>query len=51
MKICKNCEKQEINNKTDMIFSCDKYVKIRSKAFNNITELKDINFQSANDIK
>ena len=35
-----------------MIFSCDnKYVKIRSKAFNNITELKDINFQTANDIK
>ena len=34
-----------------MIFSCDKYGNIRSKAFNNITEVADINFQTENEIK
>ena len=36
MKICKNCERKEIQNKIDLIFSCDKYDNIQKKAFNDI---------------
>ena len=35
MKICKNCEKKEIENEIHIIFSCNKYDNIRKKAFND----------------
>ena len=32
MKICKNCEKKEIENEIHITFSCNKYDNIRRKA-------------------
>lgn len=43
MKICKKCEKREIENQIDIIFSCDKFDDIRRKAFNGINKVDDIN--------
>ena len=49
MKICKNCEKKQIENEIH-IFSCKKYDSIRRKAFNNINEVDDINQQIGNKV-
>ena len=47
MKICSNIGREkEIENETDMIFTCDKYDNIRRKAFNDINDVDDINFQT-----
>ena len=43
MKICKKCEKREIENEIDIIFSCDKFDDIRRKASNGINKVDDIN--------
>ena len=51
MKICKNCEKKEIENEIHIIFGWNKYGNIRRKAFNNINEVDNIKLQIANKIK
>ena len=48
MKICKNCQKKEVENEIDMILSCDKYDNIRRKAFIDIKKVNDFNFQTGN---
>ena len=48
MKICKNCEKKEIENEIHIIFSCNKYDNIRKKAFNNTNEVDNIKLQIGN---
>ena len=45
MKICKNCEKKEIEDEIHTIFSCNKYDNIRKKAFNDITEVDNNKLQ------
>ena len=45
MKICKNCEKKEIENEIKINFSCNKYDNIRRKAFNDINKVDNIKFQ------
>ena len=45
MKICKNCEKKEIENEININFSCNKYDNIRRKAFNDINKVDNIKFQ------
>ena len=45
MKICKYCEKKEIENEIYIIFSCNKYDKIRSKVINNINGVDNIKLQ------
>ena len=42
MKICKSCEKKEIENEIQIIFSCNKFDNIRRKAFNDINEVNKI---------
>ena len=39
MKICRNCEKKEIENEIHIMFSCNKYGNIRRKAFNDINKV------------
>ena len=51
MKICKNCEGEEIENEVLLIFSCDKYDNIRKKAPNNIREVNNIKLQITNKIE
>lgn len=43
IKNCKKCEKKEIENEIDIIFSCDKFDDIRRKAFNGTNKVDDIN--------
>ena len=50
MKICKNCEKK-IENEIHIIFSCNKYDNIRSKAFNDINEVDNIKLQIENKVE
>ena len=45
MKICKNCEKKEIDNKIYITFNCEKFDNIRRKAFNDINEVDNIKLQ------
>ena len=45
MKTYKNCEKKEIENEIHIIWSCNKYDKIRRKAFNDINEVDNIKLQ------
>ena len=45
MKICKYREKKEIENEIYIIFSCNKYDKIRSKVINNINGVDNIKLQ------
>ena len=45
MKICKYCEKKEIENEIYIIFSCNKYDKIRSKVINTINGVDNIKLQ------
>ena len=42
MKICKNCEKKEIENEIQIIFSCNRYDNIQKKAFNDLDEVDNI---------
>ena len=51
MKICKNCEGEEIENEVLLIFSCDKHDNIRKKAPNNIREVNNIKLQITNKIE
>ena len=51
MKICKNCEKKEIEGETHITFSCNKYDKIQRKAFYDINELDNIKLQIRNKIE
>ena len=48
MKICKSCEKKEIENEIQIIFSCNKFDNIRRKAFNDINEVNKIELQKVN---
>ena len=45
MKICKNCEKKEIEDKIHIIFSCNKHDNIQRKAFNDMNEVDNIKLQ------
>ena len=51
MKICKICEKKEIDDATHIIFSCNKYDNTRRKAFNDISEVDNIKLQIVNDVE
>ena len=51
MKICKNCEKKEIEDEIHTIFSCNKYDNIRKKAFNDINKVVNIKLQIGNKIE
>ena len=51
MKICKNCEKKEIENEIHIIFSCNKYDDIRKKAFNDINKVDNIKLQIRNKVE
>ena len=51
MKICKYCEKKEIENEIYIIFSCNKYDKIRSKVINNINGVDNIKLQIGNKVE
>ena len=51
MKICKNCEKKEIENEIHIIFSCNKYDNIRKKAFNDINKVDNIKLQIRNKVE
>ena len=51
MKICKNCEKKEIENKIHIIFSCNKYDNIPTKAFNDINEVDNIKLPIGNKVE
>ena len=42
MKFSKNCEKKQMQNGINIIFSCNKYDNNRMKAFNNINEVDNI---------
>ena len=45
MKICKNCDKKEIEDEIHIIFSYNKYDNIWRKAFNDINEVDNIKLQ------
>ena len=51
MKICNHCHKREMENEIDISFSCGNYDNTQSKAFNDINEVYDINFQTGNEIE
>ena len=51
MKICKNCEKKEIENKIHIIFSCNKYDNVPTKAFNDINEVDNIKLPIGNKVE
>ena len=51
MKICKNCEKKEIENEIHIIFSCNRYNNIQRKAFNDIYEVDNIKLQIGNKVE
>ena len=51
MKICKKCEKKEIENEIHIIFSCNKYANFRRKAFNDINEVDNIKLQIGNKLE
>ena len=51
MKICKNCEKKEIEDEIHIIFSINKYDNIRRKAFNDINEVDNIKLQIGNKVE
>ena len=51
IKICKKCEKREIENEIHIIFSCNKYDSIRRKVFNDINEVDVIKLQIGNKIE
>ena len=51
MKICKNCEKKEIEDEIHIIFSCKKYDNIRRRAFNNINEVDNIKLPTGNKVE
>ena len=50
-KICKNCEKKEIEDKIHIIFSCYKYDNIQRKAFNDINEVDNIKLPIRNKVE
>ena len=51
MKICKNCEKKEIEDEIHIILSSNKYDNIRRKAFNDINEVDNIKLQIGNKVE
>ena len=51
MKICKSCEKKEIDDEIHIAFSCNRYDKIQRKAFNNISEVDNIKLQIGNKLE
>ena len=51
MKISKNCEEKEIEDEIHIIFSCNKFDKIRRKAFNDINEVEKIKLQIGNKVE
>ena len=51
MKICEKFEKKETENEIHIIFSCNKYDKIRRKAFNDINEVDNIKLQIGNKVE
>ena len=50
-KICKNCEKKEIQNEIYIIFSCNRNGNIRRIAFNDTNEVESIKLQVENKIE
>ena len=51
MKICKYCEKKEIENEIHKTFSCNKHDNIRRKAFNDINAADNIKLQIGNKVQ
>ena len=51
IKICKICQKKEIENEIHIIFSCNKYDNIRRKAFNDINEVDNIKLLIRNKVE
>ena len=51
MKICKYCEKKEIENEIHITFSCNKHDNIRKKAFNDINAVDNIKLQIGNKVQ
>ena len=51
MKICKNCERKEIEDENHIIFSCKKYDNIRRKAFNDLNEVDNIKLPIGNKVE
>ena len=51
MKICKNCEKKEIEDEIHIILSSKKYDNIRRKAFNDINEVDNIKLLIRNKVE
>ena len=51
MKICKYCEKKEIENEIHITFSCNKHYNIRKKVFNDINAADNIKFQIGNKVQ
>ena len=51
MKISKSCEKKEIEDEIQIIFSCNKYNNIWRKAFNGINEVDNIKLQIGNKVE
>ena len=49
MKISNHCHKREMDYEIDISYSCDNYDNTQSKAFNDINEVYDINFQTGNE--
>ena len=50
-KICKNCEKKEIEDEIHIIFSCNKYDNIWRKTFNDINKVDNIKLQIGNKVE
>ena len=51
MKICKSCEKKEIEDEIHIAFSCNRYDKIQRKAFNNISVVNNIKLHIGNKVE
>ena len=51
MKFSKNCEKKQMQNGINIVFSCNKYDNNRMKAFNNINEVDNIKLSMVNKSK
>ena len=50
-KICKKCEKKEIEDEIHIIFSCNEYGNIRRKAFSDINEVYNIKLPIGNKVE
>ena len=51
MKICKYCEKKEIENEIHIATNCNKHDNIRRKAFNDVNAADNIKLQIGNKVQ